>query len=96
MTEPTIHIWRTKTSIRDGSPTGRFVVDWTEAEDALDEARESAREPGLDVERLAEALRRIVDGQGIWWGPAPGEDAELAKARDIAREYAALASEDRP
>ena len=24
--------WQTKTSIRDGTPSGRFVVDWTEAE----------------------------------------------------------------
>ena len=29
------HDWKTKTAIRDGSSTGRFVVDWEEAEDFL-------------------------------------------------------------
>ncbi len=29
------YAWTTKTSIRDGSPTGRFVVDWEEADRAL-------------------------------------------------------------
>ena len=40
------HVWRTKTSIRDGSKTGRFVVDWEEAEAALHVT------DTLDVERL--------------------------------------------
>ena len=98
MTDPTIHIWRTKTSTRDGSPTGRFVVDWTEAEDALDEARESAREPGLDVERLARALHQLQSEphRDRYSVAGEGRDTCDLDAAVLAREYAALASEDRP
>jgi len=76
------HEWRTKTGIRDGSPSGRFVVDWTEAEEALDEARAEPRAEGLDVERLARALT------GVWTYSEPF--SAMQDADKLAREYAAL------
>jgi hypothetical protein len=64
------HVWRTKTSIRDGSSTGRFVVDWEEAEEALDASREQAatevhRE--LDVETLVRAMERAMAAVDDEW-----------------------------
>jgi hypothetical protein len=57
------------------------------------------REPGLDVDRLA----RAIDQCSFYWIERPlGDDMVEATldatryAADIAREYAALASEDRP
>jgi hypothetical protein len=57
------HVWRTKTSIRDGSKTGRFVVDWEEAEAALDAARASQPITATAGLRLAvERLKYWTDG----------------------------------
>lgn len=46
------HDWKTKTAIRDGSSSGRIVVDWTEAEDFL-----HAAPPSLDGPNNWEAFR---------------------------------------
>ncbi len=65
------YAWTTKTSIRDGSPTGRFVVDWEEAERAI-EAAVSARE-GLDP-RIKAVVDWVERQQNTPWAESWSQD----------------------
>jgi len=79
--------WRTKTSIRDGSPSGRFVVDWTEAEEQVAEARAAVLR-ALDEQRHNPYSDSLDDGER-WAGWVEGFDA----ARNIIRR---LEADDEP